>query len=383
MTLSELKKDRRLFFALMNLKREGNHCPCPFCGDSSSLRVTQERGGTWLWKCYRDCGSGTIIDAAMTAFHSPNIVDALKAIEDQLGVKIDRDEAYEEPIIDQDRAEAFIASAHSNLMGSLEIQEEWLTGKRGISNLDTVRQYRLGFVDGAKFKGKSWSLTGWVLPVTRADGHVQAVKIHTEKPPWPGNKAPKCLWAPFGTQPESEPRHGTSTLWPAPEAFIGCPKLYLCPGELKALAMIGAGLPATSPTAGESQLPERLIKRIQRTKPGQVCIVYDDDESKRRNGLWINAGHAWRDAVSRQLAEVGLSAVPFALRAPEAEPASADLLTEWKAKLKAKPEPESEIRTEELRQVLDALYGEESGKYARREIVAPAFDPSFMKRVTA
>ena len=56
--------------------------------------------------------------------------------------------------------------------------------------------------------------------------------------------------------------------------------LFLCGGELKALAMIGAGLWATAPMVGESNFwTPRLIGRLSGLR---VCIVYDDDKQGRR-----------------------------------------------------------------------------------------------------
>ena len=316
MELSVLKRDRHLFFAVVQVKGEGKHLPCPFHGGGDSFSTWCGEDGVWLWKCHsQGCGSGTIIDAAMKRYSVHDCHAALLAIEKDLGIPIAKDEEYIEPRIDQQRAQAFVEYAHNTLINSPEIQERWLTKKRGIS-IETAIKYKLGFVDGDKFKGVNWDVFGWSIPITDAAGRLVFVKMHLERPPWP--EGPKCLSAPFGTYPEYRPRrmgqaeikpkHGTNILWPAPESFGQVEKLYLCPGELKALALCSAGLPATSPTTGENKLPDRLIERLKRCKPGAVFIVFDDDPV--RNGK--SKGRDWRDSMLAALKEKGVGAYAFA-----------------------------------------------------------------------
>jgi hypothetical protein len=123
------------------------------------------------------------------------------------------------------------------------------------------------------------------------------VKLHTEVRPWPDG--PKCLWAPFGTYPAAKPHHGLQTLWPEPEEWTGAAVLRLCGGELKALAYLSEGLPATSPTCGENGMPAWLVARLKACRPGQIALVYDSDA----------AGRKWRDGLLRDLGGAGLCAL--------------------------------------------------------------------------
>ncbi|MFA7279141.1 MAG: hypothetical protein WC100_03505 [Sterolibacterium sp.] len=325
MELSELKRDRNLLLAVLKIQREGQHLPCPFHGGGKAFCVWRGDDGVWLWKCNSTgCGWGTVVDAAMKMFNVQTCRDAINALEKELGIKIGRDEDYIEPRIDVDRAEAFIKDAHDYLMNSTEVQEQWLKKKRGIENLETVQKYRLGFVDGAGFHGKNWRIFGWVLPVTDAAGHLVGVKLHTERPPWP--EGPKCLWAPFGTYPVEDirkgihPKHGPHTLWPPPEHHAGVQQLYFCPGELKALAMIAAGLPATAPTNGENKLPDRLVQRIAAAKPGSLAISYDDDKPKMINGKMVSHGNVWKDSMIEAFKPTGIVTLPFAFRSEPMAP---------------------------------------------------------------
>jgi acetyl esterase/lipase len=140
-----------------------------------------------------------------------------------------------------------------------------------------------------------------------------AVKLHFEHPP---TGHPKLLWAPFGTVPDpgqTKPRHGLATLWPWPqppyereeraaiaeydaadwfpsraeaEAFADRDTpddgkwLHLCPGELKALAVLSAGLPATAITGGEAHRWTPALLAPFRGR--RVCLVYDEDDAGRR-----------------------------------------------------------------------------------------------------
>lgn len=314
MDLSALKRDSALLMAVLGRERPGQHIKCPFHADErGSMSVWQTADGVWFWKCHSGCGSGTIIDAAMRAYNCSSPAEAVRAIERELGVKIGRDEEYQEPRIDADRAERLVVEAHKFLMGNEDIQERMLRGKRGISDLGLVERFRLGFGIGMRFRGwQSWKLTGWVLPITDARDRLVAVKIHTEmRRDQRTRTIPKCLWAPFGTYPPppSKPKNGTLTLWPPPEVWTKPRRLYVCPGELKAMAMLGAGLAATSPTSGEGgKLPSRLVDRLRAVTPGHVFVAYDDDP----------AGRKWRDALAEQISQAGLAVatLKFSLQSP-------------------------------------------------------------------
>lgn len=186
-----------------------------------------------------------------------------------------------EPKPDRARLDAFLAYAQ----GELERPEirPWLI-HRGIS-LATAKKYGVGFMERVCFpEWPSWTICNtWAIPITSTAGTVLAVKLHLESPP----SGPKCLWAPFGTIPDPNtrrPRHGFSTLWPPPESqfdtHAGRTELFLCPGELKALAEISTGAVATSITAGESH--RWTPGMIGRLRANRIVVVFDGDDAGRR-----------------------------------------------------------------------------------------------------
>ncbi len=309
MDLSSLKRDKGFLLSILGVPETAGktqHAKCPFHSDKmGSLSLWQDSDGSWLWKCHSGCGTGTIIDATMLKHGTKSCFDAIKHLESSLGVTIAKDEEYQEPLIDLKKAEAFIAEAHKKLCEDFELQEKYMVSRRGINTLDIIKKYRIGFLTDARlFNGRA-RIFGWVLPITDAGGNLRAVKLHTERPPWPNG--PKCLWAPFGTYPKGEPKHGTFTLWPPPESYKEGEALYLCPGELKAVVMLSSGFNATAPTSGENKFPQRLVDRISKCKPGKVCVVFDDD----------TAGIKWRDSVISSLNAAGVPTTSFSLGSPE------------------------------------------------------------------
>lgn len=319
MELSQLKRDPALLLAVLGRERVGQHVRCAFHEDRhGSMSVWQGDDGVWLWKCMAGCGQGTVIDAAMLRYRCATPAEAMRVIERELGIHVGRDEDLQEPRLDLARAERLVADAHALLMRDPELQERMLLGKRGIADLGLVEYLRIGFAIGIHFRGwKSWRPTGWVLPITDGAGKLLAVRIHQEGRRDPDS--PKCLWAPFGLYPPHKPKHSVQTLWPPPEFHPQPEKLWLCPGELKALAMLGAGCPATSPTFGESsKLPPREIARLRQVKPRHIMIAWDNDSAKKRaDGTPFWPGQEWRDRMLDQLRAAGLDAMPARYSQPK------------------------------------------------------------------
>ena len=312
MKLSGLKSDKNLLLSVLpTLKgRRGKHYLCPFHDERTpSFTVFQGRNGIWRYCCF-GCGiKGTVIDAAMQVWGLKTCRQAVDRISSELGVRVMRDVEYQEPVPDLSRAERFIADCHEFLLGDYSVQEKLLVGKRGITDLEVVKRFRIGWAEGLSFQSwRSWRVTGWTIPITDSQGGLLGVKIHQE-----GRRSkdrPKSLWAPFGTYPRDRPKHGTGTLFPRVEIYR-CPgELYIAPGELKALALINAGYSAVSPTTGESRLPYRLVERIRNASPGMCLICYDDDP----------AGLKWRDAVQQDLKKAGLVVGVFSLSQPQPPP---------------------------------------------------------------
>lgn len=318
MEISELKRSKEFLSAVLGIEIK-KKCKCPFHEDGTDSFSTFTREGIWFWKCHAGCGSGTIIDAAMLKYRVSTAKEAISRLGDELGQSFQSDVELSEVVLDVPRAEKLITMAHENLLNRFDLQEEFLLGKRGIENLEVVKKYRLGFMENLKLQGKCYTIPRtWVLPITDAAGKLSAVKLHTEGR-WQfyaGKAAPKCLWAPFGVYPRDKPKHGLATLWPPPEDFIQSndkKMIFLCPGELKALAEIAAGNPATAITAGESGIPERDVKRLRKCGFSIVTIVFDDDDKKKRpSGEWVSAGREWLKKVSEAVTKAGMQPVPFA-----------------------------------------------------------------------
>ena len=310
MKLSDLKSDKHLLISVLpTLKKKrgrDQHYLCPFHEErTGSFSIFQGRSDIWRYYCFGCGAKGTVIDAAMRVWGLKTCRQAVDRISSELGVRVMRDVEYQEPIPDIQRAERFIGDCHDNLMGNYAVQEKFLVGKRGITSLELVKKYRIGWAEGVQFAGwRSWRVTGWTIPVLDEKGNLLGVKIHSE-----GRRKhdqPKSLWAPFGTYPSSKPRHGTNTWFPRVEEHYAPAELYLAPGELKAFALINAGYAAISPTTGESRLPVRMIERIRDVSPGIVLICYDDDP----------AGIRWKDSAEKDLRKAGVPVGSFCLSSP-------------------------------------------------------------------
>jgi hypothetical protein len=235
--LSAVKRDEGLLLSVLGIPKAGQHCKCPFHDDQHGSLSVWQHDDVWFWKCQAGCGKGTIIDAAALKFNATGPAAAIAALEREMGVRIGKDVEPIEPVLNMERADRLVRAAHENLMHNVKIQETYLLQKRNIANLQVVKDYRLGFVEDAAFQGWGWRLTGWVLPVTSADDRLLAVKMHLEKRIVDG---PKALWCPFGVYPQNKPKHSVNTLWPPPERWNNPDQLWLCPGELKALAVISS-----------------------------------------------------------------------------------------------------------------------------------------------
>jgi hypothetical protein len=326
MDLSEIKGSVEHLMAILGMEgqRPKRSMKCPFHQDSSpSFSIWREQS-KWFWKCHKGCGSGTVIDAVMVRDGLNTPAEAVRAIERELGMNVYRDEDYVEPVLDQAKCEHLITAAHTTLMDDFDLQETYMLGKRGIEDLEVMRKYRIGFREKLRFKKwRTWCFDAWVIPITRADGTLFGIKLHIEKrhSGRHNTKIPKNLWAPYGTYPKDGPKNGGLTLWPPPESFRHAADLYLCPGELKALAMIGAGCKATSITAGEGgKFPARLARRLAAVNPGRIIVPLDNDET----------GHRFFNAVKDALQKFHMQVLSIDFSEVEAEPDIADELAEVK-----------------------------------------------------
>ena len=149
--------------------------------------------------------------------------------------------------------------------------------RRGISP-DVLRRHNVAFFDEIRFYNpKSDAVFSryyetWLIPLTDAANRPLAVKIHRERPI---GKQGKSAFLEVGRG-----RHCFETLWPPPETYPIEEPLILCPGELKALACVGAGFNATSLTRGEES--NWTQEQVQRLKNRRIVLLFDDDPAGQR-----------------------------------------------------------------------------------------------------
>ena len=292
--LARLKQDRHVLeFALAEagvLLQEhpttitGDACRCPFHRDenpSGSLH-RDPTGRTWLYTCHgcptngnawnnlnpdKPSNSGDAI-AVLRAAHRRMGSDLTfsDACERLLGASARRDgspgadlpaptvEAPERAKNARDEALA----AHHALVSSPELLEQ-LWKSRAV-DIDTVKRFSVGHLESG---GRRW----WTFPIHTADGTFMALKMHAID-----GQSPKSRWYPAGA------KTGTPLF---PIHLEPDPTVFLCPGELKALAVASLGLAAVGWTCGESvtgipdELPRLLANRM-------VVVPADHDDAGRK-----------------------------------------------------------------------------------------------------
>lgn len=278
--------------------RRGFACLCPAHGDrNASLNVDMGAGGRVILRCYAGCETTAILDALGLEwghlfpdgrpYRDPNAPPP-KPLPPVLARPVEP----VEPVPNRDLLLRIMGHALENVQK--ECANPWLD-KRGLT-VETCLKYQVGFMPWIRFTSWRGAVPNvWIIPVENAEGRLVALKLHRENPPAGFSKG---SWAPIGTEPADKPRHGFSTLWPPPEAFAPAEKIYLLPGELKALAVLGAGRAATSITAGESTRWTPGL--LQRLAGRPVCIVYDDDPAGLKFLATTSAAlKGWAASVSK------------------------------------------------------------------------------------
>jgi hypothetical protein len=187
------------------------------------------------------------------------------------------------PVPDAERLRRLLLAGYKGL--ETPAGAKWI-GHRGLTPR-VLGSYQVGFLPWVSFRGWRGALPDtWILPVQTAAGEICAVKLHREHPP---KGRSKSLWAPLGTEPADHPRHCYPAWFPRPEDMPTDRALVITPGELKALACLGAGVPAVSPTGGESA--HWYPGLVQRVAGRKVSLLYDDDP----------AGRIWADRAEEAL----------------------------------------------------------------------------------
>jgi replicative DNA helicase len=176
------------------------------------------------------------------------------------------------PIAIQGAEESALA-AHQALIQSPDlIQRLWQ--QRAVDRT-TVEQFAIGYeVDN---NGREW----WVFPIKHCDGSFMAGKLHAAD-----GKSPKSNWRPAGAK-SGDP------LFPVAVQRDGT--VWVCPGELIALAVSSLGLSAIGITSGEKTSHD-MTQLVELLRGRRVGIVGDND----------SAGHKWAYWMSSQLAGAGI-----------------------------------------------------------------------------
>jgi len=278
------------------VERAGLHTACIDCGDRTGHSIGPSADGIWLFKCHR-CGvAGSIVDADLAA-SGGTVADAIKrlGVDAQAAPRIritappaPRREPMQ-PTCDAQKVYAIFAPAFANV---IEGRANDRLKARGIHFREWFASHPILGWD-ANFKA-------WVLLVTDANWNYLGLKIHRERP----FTGPKNFWLKCGSQPPENPRHAaTGAFWPPVEIFDRDELLYLCPGELKAAAILSAGDAATSTCAGESH--QWTPGQIELFRDREIALLYDDDA----------AGIAYRDrtfsalcCVANQIYKISLGA---------------------------------------------------------------------------
>jgi len=308
--LDGIKGDRERLLAELRTagatKIKGGALCCPFCGERNpSGSVHEDRGGgTFLYTCKRNCGwnAGKSSGDVVAVVQRRDGLDFRAACE-RLGLSNGRaaqngrkpsatattdgrgasgyPPASESPDGDGNgpdaaavkAAERRAAEAAARLAGD-DDAAQYLWWSRAI---DPQTAERLGL----GIEGDAGSRR-WTFPVRSADGTFHALKSHAAD-----GQTPKGLWQPSGVS--------SARCWPV--SLDGAGPVWLCPGELKAGAVIGCGLPAVGITCGEKvDLPADVFRLLAGRG---VAIVPDDDST----------GRAWGAKALEQLRERGIDDV--------------------------------------------------------------------------
>ncbi len=274
--LDAAKRDLSYLLSVLSIsstKTSEMHAVCPGCGRKClQFGPDKSRAGEWYWHCNSGCGSdkyGDVVSALMMTrgmdykaafaqirtdfagrvgrpsqpFQRPSTIErgnanshgytsgVVGALYGMGNPGVVAEPRKPDPVIDKERAEAYIAKQHEYLMENFGIVEKY---KRGLSRA-VCEKYRIGFTEFGKVQFAPWQKpmeipAAWILPITNEFGELKGVKAHfEERPHWGGRQCPKTLWLPFGTFPayskvkdsegreiETKPVHMYDTMWPHP-----------------------------------------------------------------------------------------------------------------------------------------------------------------------
>ncbi len=291
--LDFIRSDRNLLVgSLVDAGTEfsGNSCRCPFHDDRhpSAGIFKRDNSTAWLYRCHgcewttEGKSTGDVFDVVRKtsgcsfdeACSRLGVADAKR--HGQAHASGNGKNSKSASATDLGK---FAADAHQRLMSDKAALEH-LFQSRGV-DAETAKQFRLGITGEP---GRRY----WTFPIER-DGQVIALKSHAVD----GQK-PKCQWnLPDGV--------GSNQIYPI--ALDAPGSIWLCPGELKALAVASIGRKAIGITSGEgnektpTSLSQEVIEVIKQSGE-DVAIPCDDDDT----------GKAWGLHIRQQLSDVGIEA---------------------------------------------------------------------------
>lgn len=285
--LDSLRADRaRLVAALTEAGAvvKGDSVKCPFHDDTDPSGGIFDSDGVWRFKCFGgSCGfTGDVLDVVQHA-HGCDFNAAC----DRLGVKgTTTSNGHGSPhqlrqsvrAVERNATPAtesippMACEAHKRLCADPAALER-LRATRGVDRA-TVDRFRIGVTGEPGRRYWTFPVNDSLVKAHRADGQAQ-----------------KSFWSPPGGE--------RSHLWPVNLDPTG--PVWLCPGELKALAVIGCGLAAAGITSGEgnektpADLPGVAFEIL---RGREIAIAPDDD----------GPGRTWAEHVRRQLTDAGIDA---------------------------------------------------------------------------
>ena len=253
---------------------DGDKVRCPFHDDAHASGGIHETDGAWFYTCH-GCGwngakrSGDVV-AVVRRARGLDFASALTALgvggnghaagraarpchATASGGASGRPERAtgQETASDAKSDPAALAAESAARLQADPAALAGLWGARAIDT-DTARRFDLGIDATGRY---------WTFPVA---GGVKHHRIDTT------GDGSKCYWLPRGAT--------SGHVWPI--SIDGPGPVWLCPGELKALAIIAAGRPAVAMTCGETaDLPDGLADLL-RGRP--VAVAADDDDAGRK-----------------------------------------------------------------------------------------------------
>lgn len=252
---------------------------CPFHDDKNpSGSLSQAADGAWRFRCFackwnESRPDGDVFDVIKRA-RGLSFADAVR----ELGcTDATNDGPPSKSTIKPKHEPEDLSKLATECAARLQDDSELLDKlhlERGVDR-ETAKRFGVG-VDARK---RFWTFP---VEVSGARGAV-AIKHHRIRP---DNGPKKCFWMPKGTKS----RH----CWPVCLDHAG--PVWICPGELKALAVIATGRSAIGMTSGEgASLPVEIVEIV---RGREVAIVGDDDDK----------GWEWRNKVQKFLADHAIDA---------------------------------------------------------------------------